>query len=527
MDEGRSGDGEAGSRLGSSGKESEIERRRRQRREYIREYRQRESEAQRMRRLAKQREYDKARRAKDRETRHLKQPEWKKMEAVRDVRSGLKAIPQSVKDSARERLQRSLGPSELEECVCAVCDRLQKAVDCQQVNTCDVSFLRKLKSSLGDIDKTLRPGLVSYYDCGFASAQLRGMLLSKDGVVVCEESGWWKLTICSDCAYYVSRRQMPKFAIVNGFCIGELPTRLQCMTSPERFLTQPVSVVAFTRVMRGGKHRCIRSHCMAFDATPCPPACLLPRSLNAERAYRVVLAGEMTELQVDKIRKMHLIRQQVVKDALEFYKKENQLFHGVEVDENAFVDNADAWSDRNNELFIVAEERPAGGIDRDGEGIEGSRDDCRATSAEEELEVLERSVGFVAADIPAEASRAKVVVEVTGNADTERRFLVRHSSKFATDSSGALYGKMFPHLFPFGRGHPGDNRKHPVSQEECIKHYLLLSSRRFAEDETFSFVAFDRLSLEKCTCRLHCGAVVLQIYLQDLKSCRRQSWRMH
>ncbi|KAG6946839.1 hypothetical protein JG688_00015818, partial [Phytophthora aleatoria] len=113
---------------------------------------------------------------------------------------------------------------------------------------------------------------------------------------------------------------MPKFEVANGFCIGALPSNLCGMTSPERFLTQPVSVVAFTRVMRGGKHRCISSHCMAFDATPCPPACLLPRSLNSDSTYRVVLAGEMTELQKAKICKMHRIRHDVVKQALTFYK---------------------------------------------------------------------------------------------------------------------------------------------------------------------------------------------------------------
>ncbi|KAG6947671.1 hypothetical protein JG688_00015440 [Phytophthora aleatoria] len=29
-----------------------------------------------------------------------------------------------------------------------------------------------------------------------------------------------------------------------------------------------VSIVALTRVMRGGQHRCIRSHCIAFNWSP-------------------------------------------------------------------------------------------------------------------------------------------------------------------------------------------------------------------------------------------------------------------
>lgn len=45
-------------------------------------------------------------------------------------------------------------------------------------------------------------------------------------------------------------------------------------------MTHIVSVVALTRVMRGGVHRSIRSHCMAFDATTGPPDTLLPTTLD-------------------------------------------------------------------------------------------------------------------------------------------------------------------------------------------------------------------------------------------------------
>jgi hypothetical protein len=58
------------------------------------------------------------------------------------------------------------------------------------------------------------------------------------------------------------------------------------------------------------------------------------------------------------------------------------------------------------------------------------------------------------------------------------------------------YAKMFPHLFPFGRGHPGEKRRVSVSLKECIKYYTMLNSRRFAEDELFVLVAFDRIAMQ-------------------------------
>ncbi|KAF1784372.1 hypothetical protein GQ600_26894 [Phytophthora cactorum] len=61
---------------------------------------------------------------------------------------------------------------------------------------------------------------------------------------------------------------MPKFSIANDFFISRLEKKLRGLTLPERFMTQLVSIVALTRVMRGGRHRCIRSHCIAFDSSP-------------------------------------------------------------------------------------------------------------------------------------------------------------------------------------------------------------------------------------------------------------------
>ncbi len=34
-----------------------------------------------------------------------------------------------------------------------------------------------------------------------------------------------------------------------------------------------------------------------------------------------------------------------------------------------------------------------------------------------------------------------------------------------------LFAKLFPHLFPYGNGHPGANRKVSVSVHEFVKHY--------------------------------------------------------
>ncbi len=68
---------------------------------------------------------------------------------------------------------------------------------------------------------------------------------------------------------------------------------------------------------------------------------------------------------------------------------------------------------------------------------------------------------------------------------------VQQSGNFLPASSANFFGRHFPYLFPYGRGHPEQSRKVSVSSQECVKHCLKLSSRRFAQDELFPLVVFD------------------------------------
>ncbi|ETN12662.1 hypothetical protein PPTG_22384 [Phytophthora nicotianae INRA-310] len=56
---------------------------------------------------------------------------------------------------------------------------------------------------------------------------------------------------------------------------------------------------------------------------------------------------------------------------------------------------------------------------------------------------------------------------------------------------------MFPHLFPYGCGHPGKPRHVPVALNACVRYYSLLSTRRFAEDELFMLASFNYLSIHR------------------------------
>ncbi|OWZ07530.1 hypothetical protein PHMEG_00020066 [Phytophthora megakarya] len=347
-----------------------------------------------------------------------------------------------------------------------------------------------MRTLLDPSELRLPASLLQHYDGGMIDPVLAGMLLSTEGIQQRSGGGLVHFQVCHACDTDLSRGVLPKFAIRNGFYIVLMPPPIFDTTVVERLMTQLVSVVALTRVMRGGTHRSIRSHCMAFDATPGPPALLLPRSLDKCGSYKVVLAGSLTELQVSKIRHLHRVRGVKVQGLLQFYKSNNPFYAAIPIEQCDDIQILPGLFDEAPDSDQV------GQVDDDQERVGINSDVIRVDSTEDENEIVERGLVFVN-DVNRGSAASGAV-----DAASDRRFLVRHSSTFAYDSDGTIYAKMFPHLFPYGRGHPGDKRQIKVSQNACMRHYSLLSSRRFAEDLTFFLVAFDRLSTQKMFTRI-------------------------
>jgi hypothetical protein len=380
-----------------------------------------------------------------------------------------------------ERLRKGLGAQGLDECVCVSCDRLVLRQDARRVEDTDSSYLRKMQKQL-TVDTTDIPTkLVDMYRPPTNLTMLAGASISPRGIQSYTDDdsslrSW--MSVCKECDRSIQQGKMPKFAIGNGFFVGCISKGLRELTIPERLMTQLVQIAATTRVMRGGRHRCIRSHCIAYDCTPAPPVCLLPRSMNDVVSYRVVLVGVFTSPQAAQVRKMHRIRKQQVHDVFAFYKQYNHLYAGVAVNESAL--NSEYTDDDVEGAFLEHVADPEGNLDdamnREQESVRGESDAWRLTHPQDECSVIERRLGLAIDEAPIAVKEHFV----TSTVSTKREFEIRRSNQIANDVSETLLARMFPHLFPFGRGHPGEDRKIHVSVEECVKHYTLLSERRFA-----------------------------------------------
>jgi hypothetical protein len=424
----------------------------------------------------------------------------------------MKPLREEDKYKCMDLLQETLGAEGLDECSCLVCDRLVLRRDAVRKEAGDWRYVDMIKKCLGEVETDLPRELVEQYTAPPQLEGLENVLVSPRGIkCYFSEDGCptaW-MSVCKRCDASIMNKKLPKFAIANGVFVGRLPEYLRGLTIPERFMTQLASFGAITRVMRGGRHRCIRSHCVAFDCSPGPPVTLLPRSLVDVSSYRVVMVGDFTEGQTRKVRKMHRVRRQLVDDVFSFYKTSNTLYENVlPNDEVLNTDYTDISIDCD--LFEHIDD-DAGRYEDDmniqQQNIRGQSEAWQVQSEQDEWVVLERRSNLVDGSLPIMAKDHPLVAQA-GNDPHEREFLVRQSNNFFNDISVDCFARLFPHLCPFGHGHPGEHRRDHVSVTECVKYYISLSERQFAEDELFALVAFDRISMEN-------------MYIQNSVRCRR------
>jgi len=422
-----------------------------------------------------------------RSSKQRRMPRYTTSRSVHGVMGGvprLRPVSAASKSYSLRRLRLSLGAAGLDEVACAVCDRNELRARCRVVAVSDGESMHRLREVLSSSGEELPDELVAEYACSGVSSALEGALLSKRGVRADGD-----LHICDECDESLTKGSIPKFSIKNGFYVGTLPSQFTDMTLPERLMTQMESVVAATRVMRGGAHRSIRSHCLVFDATPGPAATLLPIPVDGIISYRVVLAGPFTTEQQAHVRQMHRVRRQVVEDVLTFYREHNVLYESVAVNYSELLDETIA----ENLIFQEADaELEVSEMEAEQDRVGGVCDNETVS----ETDVVERRVVFISDEREVSTQDVPVGSGHPSQNTFQPQFLVRHSNQFARKDK-VLFARMFPHLFPYGRGHPGEQRQVPVSFDACIRYYSQLSTRKFAEDELFMLVSFDYISLQK------------------------------
>jgi len=317
----------------------------------------------------------------------------------------IEIISEEVKKLILNKLQGKLSAQFLDEGVCVVCDRItprqslttkswdtvvnencSESIHHEYVDTEDSddsneynnnnnrnTILYAMKRSLFiPRNERLSPSLISHYDCSDIIRELKGLLLSKKGITrashdLCDKNEKY-LQYCDECikqlvkvAKSTSYNLPPSHEIANHFFIGEMPdTLFNDATWVEQAMTSMVTNVASTRIVRGGQRRSIRSHVLVFGSIPGPPATLLPRKLDDDAHFRIILAGPFTQPQIDRLRQQHLVQKNVCTELLHFYKENNSFYANVVLDINTLQNmpkenNPNDMFDKLNDIDISSD----------------------------------------------------------------------------------------------------------------------------------------------------------------------------
>jgi hypothetical protein len=142
-------------------------------------------------------------------------------------------VSEDEKYRCMDLLRAALGAEGLDECTCAVCDRLVLRSEVERKDGSDWKSMDILRDVLGEASSDIPPSLLKQYEAPLLIPSLENVLVSPRGIeCYLDEDGYpgtW-VSVCKECSTCIRRRKLPKFAIANGFFMGALPDYLKGLT---------------------------------------------------------------------------------------------------------------------------------------------------------------------------------------------------------------------------------------------------------------------------------------------------------
>jgi hypothetical protein len=384
-------------------------------------------------------------------------------------------------------------------------------------------------------------------------APLSDCWLSPRGVAHSEHAGGLLLAVCQRCETALRNQRMPRDAIANGNMVGMLPPELADATVAEHLLTSISRVQMSVTYLKGGGQRALSSHTVVNAHDPAPVARALPWSAaDARKMCTVVLASATTSDQRARALRPFKVNVDRVLGLLHFLKAHHTAYRDVQIDADAIermrqelrdglIDGMAVELERTDEQVVrqgaISDEAlAAAGLAYDADeaarqvplGAGGAGRGAAAPHADgpDQLDApadlpdvpmgapadelgnplldvarvdLQHNVAEAAAAIggPAWAALAKEA----GVDHDEHALVARAQPTVRKQWEPEAMVKAWPHLFPFGKGGPGQRRVR-MSSQEIVARLLLLSTRQFAQHQRFVLWAFDVINLARCSSKL-------------------------
>lgn len=217
------------------------------------------------------------------------------------------------------------------QCCCAVCDRLMPKMATKMIPIDEFDPIISAMQTRLRHDGTLHVDLLNQYTVNHI--HLMDLLLSPRGANLAAGT----LSVCKEChkALRKQKKTPPKWAIANGFYMGNLPDDLWTAASKRghcEFRMTSLSTMSAYRVVIHEAHGHLVGHALLYDNHITTAATKLPRLFNkeGEAEFFVVFASSLQDR--DRLLKLqrHLADYDIIKNLLNCYRSWNPRYELVE-----------------------------------------------------------------------------------------------------------------------------------------------------------------------------------------------------
>ena len=371
--------------------------------------------------------------------------------------------------------------------VCVICDRIiQLGFKIQLLSEHKIKEHSDQLSvdSYNEFHGELHPEVVRQYQVD----DMEGLLLSpRSRCTLSPENGEKLFEVCSQCVNGMrnsdkDRESPPGHAISNGFAIGSIPTKfavkingkLETFEVNDGMISAllaaaiaPVRPHAWIFSYTGGQNQKIRGNYQFFEANLAQMGGVFSH-LNEHHINQIlcVLSGAMTPKQKE------LARQQAEIDT--------KLYLGLLT---WFIEESGHPAYEN---IPVPTECPRPIIIEDRESKHNTDEPSPDENGQKREETFEEGTCYfpTAGDPDSNTNVYKTSQEFAVSLLQNRSAptMIASGGNYASHSE-VLLENVRPIQFPYGNGGPTTRRRNPISDEECLKHYLQLSPSQFMRPE--------------------------------------------
>ncbi|CAF0973458.1 unnamed protein product [Brachionus calyciflorus] len=322
------------------------------------------------------------------------------------------------------------------------------------------------------------------YDLAFS--QLNNLVLEPNGFDFDNAT----LKICGSCEAYLAKNSTPKYALVNQLYLGQIPEELKDLTYSEQILISKSRMIGSIYKIKTNSNKSVGQNkiignIITFNQEINSISKILPNLDNLE-SLNVILIGKNIPNSID-FKKIFSVRIFKLITALKWLKRHNPEYEDITINYQCNIE-----VDPDNIPIILLKKLI---------NLENDEDEPNIGETDP---ILLNSSGLINTNLNLllnDKEKINKLNEIIRSKTNETILLYPHSEEPLNEyKNSKLLPQLYPVLFPYGFGGFNEqNRKTGITEREQTKHFLKLNCKRFVNNKTFIFYAFNLIQRHEFT----------------------------